>query len=247
MRVRVEACVDSVESALAAEAGGADRVELCDDLVEGGTTPSAGMIELCVERISIPVFVIIRPRGGDFLYSDLEFEVMRRDVTRAAELGASGVVLGLLRPDGTVDVERTRVLVEEARPLAVTFHRAFDVTRDADEALDALLEIGVDRVLSSGRAATADAGIEILRRMVERAGDRLVVLAGGGIREHNVQSIVTGTGVREVHVRGTSVRRSAMTYRNPAVTFGGRPAPADDLREATDEALIARLRMLAGG
>lgn len=247
MSVRVEACVDSLESALAAAAGGADRVELCDDLVEGGTTPSAGMIELCVERVSIPVFVIIRPRGGDFLYSDLEFEVMRKDVARAKSLGASGVVLGLLRPDGTVDVERTRVLVEEARPLAVTFHRAFDVTRDVDEALDALLEIGVDRVLSSGQAAAAEAGIATLRRMVRRAGERLIVLAGGGIREHNVQRVVAGTGVREIHVRATSIRRSGMTYRNPDVSFGGRPAPPDEVREETDAAMIATLRMLASG
>lgn len=244
--VLVEACVDSVESALAAEAGGAGRVELCDDLVEGGTTPSAGMIELCSERVGIPVFVIIRPRGGDFLYSDAEFEVMRRDVGRAAALGAGGIVLGLLRPDGSVDVERTRVLVEEARPLPVTFHRAIDVCRDTDEALDALLALGVDRVLTSGGAATAEAGLDVIARMVQRAAGRIAVLAGGGVNEDNVARVVAGTGVREVHVRGTALRPSAMAYRNPAVDFGGRTAASDAVLEVTDRARIERLVRLAG-
>ncbi|HEX6069350.1 MAG TPA: copper homeostasis protein CutC [Longimicrobiaceae bacterium] len=243
--VLVEACVDSVESALAAQAGGAGRVELCDDLVEGGTTPSAGMIELCCERVGIPVFVMIRPRGGDFLYSDAEFEVMRRDVGRAAALGAAGIVLGLLRADGSVDVERTRRLVEEARPLPVTFHRAIDVSRDTDEALDALLALGVDRVLTSGRAASAEAGLDVIARMVQRAAGRIVVLAGGGVKEENVGRIVAGAGVREVHVRGTVVRPSAMTYRNPAVDFGGRTAVPDSLLEVTDRARLERLVRLA--
>lgn len=243
--IRIEACIDSVESALAAEQGGADRVELCDDLVEGGTTPSAGMIELCAERLNIPVFVIIRPRGGDFLYADAEFEVMRRDVARASAFGASGVVLGLLLRDGTVDTERTRILIDEARPLSVTFHRAFDVARDADEALDALLELGVDRVLSSGRAASAEEGIPTLARMVDRAADSLVVLAGGGIREENVEQIVAGTNVREIHVRGTSPLASAMSYINPAVSFGGGTAPPDEFRHVTDATRISRMRKLA--
>lgn len=245
--VRIEACVDSVESALAAERGGADRVELCDDLVEGGTTPSAGMIEVCCERLTIPVFVIIRPRGGDFLYSDAELEVMCRDVARAARLGAGGVVIGLLRPDATIDIERTRILMDQARPMAVTFHRAFDVTPDTDEALDALLQLGVDRVLSSGRAATALQGINTLARMVDRTAGRLLVLAGGGIREENVEQIVTQTGVREVHVRATSPLPSGMSYFNPAVSFGGGTAPPDEIRQVTDAARIARVREIMKG
>lgn len=245
--IRIEACVDSVESAQAAEAGGASRVELCDDLVEGGTTPSAGMIEVCCEGLNIPVFVIIRPRGGDFLYSDAELEVMRRDIVRAARSGASGVVLGLLRRDGSVDVERTRALIDAARPLSVTFHRAFDVSRDADEALDTLLELEVDRVLTSGHAATAEAGIGVLARMVRRSAGRIGVLAGGGVREENVRRIVAETGVREVHVRATSLRRSPMGYRNPAIDFGGKAAVTDAAREVTDAMRIARIVQLADG
>jgi copper homeostasis protein len=243
--VLVEACVDSVESALAAEAGGGGGVELCDDLLEGGTTPSAGMIELCCERAGIPVFVMIRPRGGDFLYSDAEFEVMRRDIARAAALGAAGIVLGLLRPDGSVDAARTRLLVEEARPLPVTFHRAIDVSRDMDEAFDTLLALGVNRVLTSGRAATAEEGVDVIAGMVRRAAGRIAVLAGGGIREENLARVVADTGVREVHVRGTVVRPGGMAYRNPTIDFGGRTAPPDSLLEVTDPARIQRLVRLA--
>jgi copper homeostasis protein len=145
--ILIEACVDSVPSALAAEAGGAGRVELCDNMIEGGTGPSAGTIEEAKARLRIPVFVMIRPRGGDFLYSDVEYDVMRRDIAHARALGVDGVVLGLRDRDGNVDVARTRALVDAARPLPVTFHRAFDVARDPDRALDALLGLGVERVL----------------------------------------------------------------------------------------------------
>src|SRR2546425_1051672 len=173
-RILIEACIDSVESALAAEAGGAGRVELCDNLIEGGTTPSAGTIAECRACIGIPIFMMIRPRGGDFLYSEVEREVMRRDIAHAKTLGADGVVLGLLERDGTVDVERTRPLVDAARPLAVTFHRAIDVARDPEEALDALVAMGVDRVLTSGQAATALEGAVVIGGLVRRARGRLL-------------------------------------------------------------------------
>ena len=246
-RVLVEACLDSVPSALAAEAGGAGRIELCDNLIEGGTTPSAGTIAECRERLRIPIFVMIRPRGGDFLYSDVEYAVMQRDVAHAKSLGADGVVLGLLRPDGTVDVERTRRLVETARPLAVTFHRAIDVSRDADEALDALVAIGVDRVLTSGQAPTAPEGAAVIGRMVRRAAGRIVVLPGCGIDETNAARLVAETGAREVHVRGTVVTGSPMRHRNSHVLFRSAP-PEDDLAlEVTDGARIEAIaRALSG-
>jgi copper homeostasis protein len=245
-RVLLEACVDSVESAAAAEAGGAGRVELCDNLLEGGTTPSAGAIAACVERLSIPVFVMIRPRGGDFLYSDGELDVMRRDVEQAKRLGAHGVVLGLLRPDGTVDVERTRARVEAARPREVTFHRAFDVTRDAAEALEALVGLGVERVLSSGQAPTAGEGLPLLASLARRAAGRIGILPGGGVDEENVARIVGETGVAEAHVRGTTLRPSGMEYRNPGIDFGGRVAAVDDAREVTDPVRIRRILEAVG-
>ena len=239
--VLVEACVDSVGSALAAEAGGAGRIELCDNLVEGGTTPSAATIAMACERLRIPVFVIIRPRGGDFLYSDLELEIMRRDIAQARALGAKGVVIGVLRADGTVDVARARVLVEEARPLSVTHHRAFDVTRDPVEALEAIIELGADRVLTSGQAPSALEGVEVIAAAVRQAAGRIGILPGAGIDGSNARRIIERTGASEIHVRGTSVRPSPMEYRNPRVDFGGRLTAADALLEVTDPALIREI------
>ncbi|HEY6853204.1 MAG TPA: copper homeostasis protein CutC [Gemmatimonadales bacterium] len=241
MSVLVEACVDSVGSALAAQRGGAGRVELCDNLVEGGTTPSAGTIALCRDRLRIPIYVMIRPRGGDFCYSPTELDVMRRDIEGAQALGADGVVLGLLRADGTVDRRRTRALIALARPLDVTFHRAIDVARDPLAALDDLLALGVDRVLTSGQSRTALAGARVIAAMVERAAGRLVVLAGGGVDERNARAVVERTGVREVHVRGTSPAKSAMRYRSRRVRMGGAPPPDEFTLPVTDARRIRRI------
>ena len=239
--VLIEGCVDSVPSAIAAEAGGAGRVELCDNLIEGGTTPSAGTIEECKARLRVPVFVMIRPRGGDFLYTDVEYAIMRRDIVHAKRLGADGVVLGLLRADGTVDVERTRLLVDAARPLRVTFHRAIDVARDAEEALEALVEMGIDRVLTSGQAPTAVEGAAVIAALVRRAAGRIVVLPACGIDETNAAGLVARTGVREVHLRGSALQPSAMVHRNRRILFRS-PIPEDDLAiEVTEADRIRRL------
>jgi copper homeostasis protein len=239
--VLIEGCVDSVPSAMAAEKGGAGRVELCDNLIEGGTTPSAGAIAECKARVRIPVFVMIRPRGGDFLYTEVEYAIMRRDVAHAKSLGADGVVLGLLQADGTVDVERTRLLVDAARPLPVTFHRAIDVARDAAEALDALIALGIDRVLTSGQAPTAVEGASVITSLVRRAAGRIVVLPGCGIDDTNAQRLVADTGVREVHVRGSALQPSAMVHRNRRILFRS-PIPVDDLAlEVTDEDRVRRI------
>ena len=218
--VLVEACVDTVASALAAEAGGAARVELCANLVEGGTTPSAGTIALARERLGIALFVLVRPRGGDFLHDDDEVAVMRRDVDAARRLGADGVVVGALTPDGRVDARAMRVLLDAARPMPVTFHRAFDAARDPDEALDALVALGVDRVLTSGGAASALEGAAALRRLVAQAGGRLAVLAGGGLTADTVGPVVRASGVREVHVRGAERVDGGMRFRRAGVGVG---------------------------
>ena len=239
--VVLEACVDSVESALAAQAGGADRVELCDDLLEGGTTPSAGTIELCRERLRIPLHVLVRPRGGDFVYSDVELEVMQRDIALARHLGAHGVVVGALRPDGAVDEERTRALLGVARPMTVTFHRAFDFTPDADEALDMLIALGVDRVLTSGQAPSAQEGTHTLARLVTRAAGRIAILAGGGVSEENIAEITQRTGVREVHVRATALLESPTSYRPRHLSLLKQPLPNEFDRAVTDPERIRRL------
>lgn len=236
--VLIEACVDSVESAMSAVAGGARRVELCANLVEGGTTPSAGAITACRERLGIPIYVMVRPRGGDFLYSDIEYRQMHEDIQAAKWLGADGVVFGLLQPDGTVDIPRTRALTEAARPLDVTFHRAIDAARDPLEALDGLIAIGVDRVLTSGQAATALAGARTIAKLVKQAHGRLTILPGGGINERNVRQVVERTGAKEVHVRGISRVSSGMTFRSQRVSFRGKPLENDFVLEITDEGHI---------
>jgi copper homeostasis protein len=233
--VLVEACVDSVASSLAAERGGARRLELCDALFDGGTTPSAGMIAACKAAVSIPVFVMIRPRGGGFVYSASESDVMRRDIVVARDLGADGVVIGGLRPDGNVDLALVQFLVEAAHDLPVTFHRAFDFTPDLEASLDLLADAGVQRVLSSGGASTAADGATVLADLVRQAGSRLVVIAGGGVREENVRSLVSVSGVREVHVRLTRLVHGG----EPAARHGVRvrkPLPEDETAwEETDE------------
>ena len=237
----LEACVDSVESAIAAQTGGAHRIELCDDLLEGGTTPSAGMIEVCRERLHIPVHVLIRPRGGDFVYSDVEIEVMQRDIALARRLGAKGVVFGALHADGTVDVERTRALLGVSRPLSVTFHRAFDFTPDADAALDALIGLGIDRVLTSGQAAMAVEGLSTLARLVTRAAGRIRILAGGGLSEENIGRVAELTGVQEVHVRATALLESPASYRPRHLSLLKQPLPNEFDRAVTDPERIRRI------
>ncbi len=224
-RVTVEICVDSIESAVAADRGRADRIELCSNLAEGGVTPSAGLIATVLSRVSLAVFVMVRPRSGDFCYSADEFRAMQQDVATAKQLGADGVVFGLLNEDGRVDVARTHQLVELARPLKVTFHRAFDVARDLNEALEELVRAGVDRVLTSGGEQNAALGrikiAELNRAAKDQTKDRIIVMAGAGITEQNVRELLIETGVREIHGSLRTPVSSPMRYRNEKVSFGG--------------------------
>jgi copper homeostasis protein len=244
--ILLEACVDSVEAAMAAEVGGAGRVELCANLLEGGITPSGGTIHEACERLTIPVNVIIRPRGGDFCYSDVEYAVMRRNVALAKAAGANGAVIGILNPDGTVDVDRTRALVARARPMRVTFHRAFDVTRDPFEALETLIELGIDRVLTSGQEPSVLEGLDLIVELVRVAGDRIIVMPGAGITERNVHKIVAASGVREVHVYAPVEVASRMAYRNPRVYMGGELRPPEYSVSTTDASRIAAVLDAAG-
>jgi copper homeostasis protein len=243
----IEVCVDSVESAVAAEKGGAKRVELCCALLEGGLTPSAGAISLAREKLSIGLNVIIRPRGGDFLYTDEEHEAMLRDVETAKSLGADGVVIGALTPEGEVDLPRTRALMQRARPLSVTFHRAFDMTRDPFAALETLVSLGIDRILTSGQEESAMAGLDLLHELVQRAGDRIVVMPGGNIHETNVAKIARETGASELHVTGFVDVDSAMRFRNPRVYMGGLLRPPEYSRAVTAAERIEALVRIASG
>lgn len=247
MSVLVEACVDSVASAVAAERGGARRLELCDNLSDGGTTPSAGMIVAVKAAVKIPVFIIVRPRGGGFVYSDVEAGVIRLDIDAARMLGADGVVVGALTRDARIHVEQLRAFRDGAAGLPVTFHRAFDLIRDQEAALDVLIAEGIQRVLTSGGAPSAIDGATAIGALVRRAAGRIGVLAGGGVREENVQELVHRTKVSEVHVRGTTLRETSMTQGREGIRFR-KPLPAQEWAwEETQERRVAEIVRLANG
>jgi copper homeostasis protein len=201
MRPLLESVVETAEAARAAERAGAGRLELCARLADGGVTPPPALLAAVLERVAIPVFVMVRPRAGDFVYSDAEMADALQDAAAARARGAQGIVLGVLHSDGRVDVDRTRRLVGCAQGLPVTFHRAFDAVRDQCAALEDVIAAGASRVLTSGGAPTAYEGADRLAALVRQAGDRVTVLAGGGVRAHNVQAILAQSGVREVHAR----------------------------------------------
>src|ERR1700761_314224 len=219
--ITLEICLESVDSVIAADRGGAQRVELCANLLEGGTTPSAGTIRAARENAKIAINVMIRPRGGDFLYTDAEFASMQHDIRIAKELGADGIVLGLLSGGGTVDVERTRQLVELAAPLPVTFHRAIDVSRNLLEALEAVISTGAARVLTSGGEPSVVDGAAMVAKMVQAAKDCIIVMPGCGIRPDNVLSILETTGAREVHIALEKEIPSGMQFRKTEIPMGG--------------------------
>jgi copper homeostasis protein len=197
--VLVEAAVETLEAALAAADGGAHRIELCTDLARGGTTPSVQLLRDCRSQLLLPIFVLVRPRPGDFVYTAAEHRTMIEQICRAKEAGAHGIVTGSLTASQQIAETTTAELIAAARPLFVTFHRAFDVCVDQAAALERLIRLGVDRVLTSGGAPTAPEGIERIRQLVTQAAGRIEILAGGGIHGENVARLVRETGVREVH------------------------------------------------
>lgn len=217
----IELCVEGIDGFLAAQEAGADRVELCASLVEGGLTPSLATIRAAVKAARIPVHVIIRPRGGDFLYSETEFDTMVEDIRALRAEGVSGVVIGCLTPDGRIDEARTKTLVEAAQPMSVTCHRAFDMTADAGEALEALIRCGVARVLTSGQRDTALEGLDILKIANEQAAGRIVIMGCGALDANNIQTVRDGAGLSELHFAALTTVPSGMAFRNPHVGMGG--------------------------
>jgi copper homeostasis protein len=219
-QITVEVCVDSVASAQAAERGGAQRVELCSDLLEGGITPSSGLLSVVRSNVSIGVYPIVRPRPGDFCYSEPEFDTMCRDIEVARSEGADGVVLGLLKTDGCVDIERTRQLVELARPLAVTFHRAFDMSADLLRSLEDVCATGADRILTSGGEQECLHGVDAVAGLVRASRGRIKIMAGGRIGISNAATIIERTGVSEIHVGLATPVTSPMFHRNSRLSLG---------------------------
>jgi copper homeostasis protein len=214
MRYTLEVIAYNIESCVIAQESGADRIELCANPAEGGTTPSYGMIRSAKEKCSIPVYVMIRPRGGDFLYADDEFRIMRDDIMQCRDYGCDGVVLGLLNADGTVDIKRTKELVQLAYPMEVTFHRAFDRVKDAHQSLEDVINSGCTRILTSGLKPTAAEGISLIRELVELADERIIIMPGSGVRSSNIEGLIELSGAVEFHTSAGMMRDSGMAYRN---------------------------------
>lgn len=227
---RFEICANSVASCRAAQEGGADRVELCAGIPEGGTTPSYGMIRSARESISIGLNVIIRPRGGDFLYSEEEIKEMIYDINVARELGADGLVFGCLLPDGRVDKPNMERLMEAAGDTPVTFHRAFDHCSDPMKALEDIIELGCARILTSGCMPTAMEGVSLLSELVEAAGDRIIIMPGCGVNEGNIAETARLSGAREFHFSAREPVESGMLFRNPQVAMGSEDDPYGTVR-----------------
>lgn len=240
MNYQIEICANSAQSAMNAERGGANRIELCDNLWEGGTTPSMGTIEWCKKNLSIPVFVLIRPRGGDFVYSDIEFDLMKRDILWAKTLGIHGVVSGVLKPDATIDRKRTAELIELAKPLAFTFHRAFDLTPNPIESLNILIELGVQRVLTSGLQENVDAGISTLEELFKLAGNKITILPGGGVNEHNILKL-KDIGCREFHFSAKATFNDSMQLASQIPMNGSKVIPENKLI-MTDPEIVKKMK-----
>ncbi|HEY0540912.1 MAG TPA: copper homeostasis protein CutC [Actinoallomurus sp.] len=235
-----EICLESADDVAAAAEAGADRVELCAALFEGGITPSHGMIEQAVAVAAgrLRVHVIIRPRGGDFIYTPYEAEVMLRDIAAAKTAGADGVVIGALTPDAEIDTDLCARLVEAARPLSVTFHRAYDVTRDPEKAFEDVIALGVDRLLTSGAAPSALEGAELIARLVEKADGRIIVMPAGGINERTAARVAEQTGAQELHFTASETVRSATRFHPDGIYMGGALYPPEATRSVTTPARV---------
>lgn len=218
----------TIEGCTIAQLAGAHRIELCDNPGDGGTTPSHGFIKAAREKLQIDLFPIIRPRGGDFFYTEEEFEIMKTDVQLCKQLGCDGVVIGLLNADGTVDKKRNAALVELAYPLGVTFHRAFDRTADALKAMEDIIEIGCERILTSGQRPNALDGADLIARLIKQADERIIIMPGSGVRSENIMELAKRTGATEFHTSARVNTDSKMVYNNPAMNENLRSVSVDE-------------------
>ena len=243
----LEVVVYNIESALKAQEGGADRIELCDNPAEGGTTPSFGMIESVRQNVNLDVYVMIRPRGGDFNYSNYEFHCMKRDIYQCQRISVDGIVFGILNADGTLDKKRCKELIDKARPLKVTCHRAFDMTRDPLEALEDCIEVGFDRILTAGHKTTAALGADLIAELVKKANGRIAIMPGSGVNENTVEEIVRKTKVTEIHFSATAFRDSVMQYRNQAIVGMGSEEGSEFKYRTVDPERVRTMRSLAQG
>jgi copper homeostasis protein len=241
MKFQLEICTDNIESALDAQMAGANRIELCNDLPEGGTTPGYGTIVSARNNLDIGIHVIIRPRGGDFLYSDPEFDIMKSDIELCRKCRVDGIVLGILRSDGSIDIERTAKLVEFAYPMSVTFHRAFDMCSDPFQGLEDVIAAGASRLLTSGQKDKALEGAGMIGQLVKQAKDRIIIMPGSGINDSNIELIAKITGAKEFHLTGRKVTDSKMIFRKQGISMGSADGVPEFSRMVADPEKIKRI------
>ncbi len=244
--LHLEICVDTAEGAMAAENGGATRIELCGNLIIGGTTPSTSLLEIVKEKVKIPVHTIIRPRFGDFCYTDLEFEEIKRQVVSMKKYGADGVVIGILKPDGSLDKERMEILISLAKPMNVVLHRAFDVCRDPFEALELAKELGIQAILTSGQKETALEGADLIEELIKKANGEIDIMPGGGIDSNSISEVIRKTNATSYHMSGRVDKESPMIYRKEGVPMG-LPILSEYALFATNSDEIAKAKKVMEG
>jgi copper homeostasis protein len=244
MNFKLEICSDTIESALIAQKAGADRIELCTALAEGGTTPSYASILVSKEQLEIPVHVLVRPRRGDFLYSNDEYELMKREIIFCRQLNIDGVVFGILNEDGSIDVDRTMRLVDLSWPMSVTFHRAFDLCRDPVKSLDDIIHCGVQRLLTSGQKNTAEEGSLLIHELVKMSEGRIIIMPGSGLSDTNITSVAEKTGANEFHLSAGKEIVGMMQFRKEGINMGGTSNISEYNRKIADKEKINKIRRL---
>lgn len=243
--MKIEIVVYNIDSALKAQEGGADRIELCDSPGDGGTTPSYGTIEVVRQHVSIDVFIMIRPRGGDFHYNSYEYHAMKRDISQCQKLSVDGLVFGIVTPEGRIDVKRCKELIDKARPLKVTCHRAFDMTRDPFEALEDCIAAGFDRILTAGQQAQAVKGAPLIGELIKKANGRIAIMPGSGVNENTVEEIVSKSGAKEIHFSATAFRESVMQFRNQNIAGMGSDEGSEFKLRTVDPNRVRKIRSIA--
>lgn len=242
MNKKIEICVDSVESCINAEKGGADRLELCGNMFEWGTTPSYGVLQLAREMVSKPIYAMVRPRGGDFCYNDIEFEIMKREIKLMKELKIDGIVFGILTKEGKVDKERCSKLLDLWGTNKATFHRAIDVSSNLNEACEDIISLGFERILTSGGEANVMSGIIKLKELVEKYNDKIIIMPGSGINERNIEYINDTIKANEYHMTANKTVESVMQYRNENVFMGASLRPPEFSVKYTDENKVKNIK-----
>ncbi|MBI9018135.1 MAG: copper homeostasis protein CutC [Phycisphaerae bacterium] len=245
----LEVCCGSVDDAIEASSGGADRVELNSSMFFGGLTPSMGSVIEAKKQLDIPVIVMIRPRGGGFCYTAVEYEIMLHDTKLALDNGADGIVFGILKPDGTIDVHRSMEIVKLAKAAGkdIVFHRAFDVTPNPFVALEQLIDMGIDRILTSGQEDSVPQGIPLLKQLIEKAGERIEILPGGGIKQHNAAFVIKQTGTKMIHIAAFKTMIDNSCQNRPAVTFGGCLYPPENQFDLINRDIIKAVSDICKG